>query len=165
MFNFTILLQPYAGILFCCYHYETNLRFSVYPKLDTDLLTRVRTEAIFSLVLYCNGRDLSLEILCSRESWGGRYAVEQWADELLVSCPTSIIGFICSIFLQQQTDIARVSLLWSSSTLLTQYQLTRRHGVFGWPKQRATVSVGSVLKWRARSRRVHALNRGRWTPY
>jgi hypothetical protein len=30
---------------------------------------------------------------------------------------------------------------------LTQYQLARRHGVFGYnPKQNATVSVGSVLK-------------------
>jgi hypothetical protein len=31
----------------------------------------------------------------------------------------------------------------------------RRHGVFGYPKQSATVSIGSVLKWRARSR-THA---------
>jgi hypothetical protein len=37
-------------------------------------------------------------------------------------------------------------------------QLTsaRRHGVFGYPKQSATVSVGSVLKWRARPQRRHA---------
>jgi hypothetical protein len=29
---------------------------------------------------------------------------------------------------------------------LTQYQWDRKHGVFGYPKQSATVSVGSVLK-------------------
>jgi hypothetical protein len=33
----------------------------------------------------------------------------------------------------------------------------RRHCVFGYPKQSATVSVGSLMKWRARSRR-HAVN-------
>jgi hypothetical protein len=32
-------------------------------------------------------------------------------------------------------------------------QLARRHGVFGYPKQSATAPVGSVLKWRASSRR------------
>jgi hypothetical protein len=36
-------------------HY-TGLHFGLVacPKLDTDLFTRVRTEAIFSLVLYTN---------------------------------------------------------------------------------------------------------------
>jgi hypothetical protein len=42
----------------------------------------------------------------------------------------------------------------SSSTQLPPYQLARRDSVFGYPKQSATVSVGSVLKWRARSRRL-----------
>jgi hypothetical protein len=45
----------------------------------------------------------------------------------------------------------------SSSNQLKQSQLARRHGVFGYPKQSPTDSVGSVLKWRARSRR-HAVN-------
>jgi hypothetical protein len=51
--------------------------------------------------------------------------------------------------------LPRIFLIPSSSSQLTQYQLARRHGI---PKQNATVSVESVLKWRGGLR-------GRWTPY
>jgi hypothetical protein len=42
---------------------------------------------------------------------------------------------------------------------------SKKRGVFGYPKQNATVSVGSVWKWRARSRCQFSWKRCRWTPY
>jgi hypothetical protein len=44
-------------------------------------------------------------------------------------------------------------LMCCSSTQDDSLPSARRHGVFGYPKQSASVSVGSVLKWRARPRR------------
>jgi hypothetical protein len=59
----------------------------------------------------------------------------------------------------QRSPIFKILILWSDlrSLIFWPLQLARRHGVFGYPKQSATVSVGSVLKWRARSWR-HAVN-------
>jgi hypothetical protein len=128
---------------------KTENHFSPYPRSRINLYTRLKIA--ITCVMWTGIFFPSRESLTHSQANQATSAARVFSFLLIAALRGKLkTKLLAESFSFRIRAYCVVLLLWMTACNL---QLEGRAGVFGYPKQSATVSEGSVLKWRARSRR------------